>query len=97
MYTYYGEEIIQQLAPKEIPLSPPDLRFIYKKVYENFIEEIDAIDNGVPMTTEEPKYNISTNLSKRVGRLNPEWNSNQEVDIDEVSLSGPLLITLTAK
>lgn len=57
---------------------------IYKKVYENFIEEIDAIDNGVPMTDEEPKYKIRTHLSNRVGRLNPEWNSKQEVNVDEV-------------
>ncbi|KOB73282.1 Uncharacterized protein OBRU01_10983 [Operophtera brumata] len=51
VYTYYGEEVIQTLAPKE--------------VYESFIEEIDAIDNGVPMTSEEPKYKIRTHLSSR--------------------------------
>lgn len=55
-------------------------------MYENFIEELDAIDNGVPMTTEEPKYKIKTHLSARVGRLNPEWNSKQEADIEEVSI-----------
>lgn len=54
------------------------------QVYESFIEEIDAIDNGVPMTSEEPKYKIRTHLSSRVGRLNPEWNSKQEANLDEV-------------
>ncbi|CAG9793403.1 unnamed protein product [Diatraea saccharalis] len=84
IYTYYGEKVLQQLAPKEVPLSAEDLRTIYKKVYENFIEEIDAIDNGVPMTDEEPRYKIRTHLSVRVGRLNPEWNTNQIINIDEV-------------
>ncbi|XP_063382452.1 MYG1 exonuclease [Cydia fagiglandana] len=84
VYAYYGEDVIQTIAPKEIPLQSEDLRIIYKKVYENFIEEIDAIDNGVPMTSEEPKYKIRTHLSARVGRLNPEWNSSATVDLDEV-------------
>lgn len=76
--------MIQQLAPKEAPLKEADLKTVYKKVYENFIEEIDAIDNGVPMTTEEPKYKIRTHLSARVGRLNPEWNSEQVINLDEI-------------
>ncbi|KAL0868295.1 hypothetical protein ABMA27_007825 [Loxostege sticticalis] len=84
VYTYYGEKLIQQLAPKEAPLNDDDLKIIFRKVYENFIEEIDAIDNGVPMTEEEPRYKICTHLSARVGRLNPEWNSKQEVNLDDI-------------
>uniref|UniRef100_A0A1E1WQN8 Uncharacterized protein n=1 Tax=Pectinophora gossypiella TaxID=13191 RepID=A0A1E1WQN8_PECGO len=82
IYTYYGEQVIQTLAPKEAPLAPEDLRLIYKKVYENFIEEMDAIDNGVPMTDDEPRYKIHTHLSARVGKLNPEWNIQQAVNTD---------------
>lgn len=84
VYTYYGEDVIKQLAPKDTPLKPSDLTVIYKKVYQNFIEEIDAIDNGVPIASEEPRYKIRTNLSSRVARLNPEWNSKQDINIDEV-------------
>ncbi|XP_073959413.1 MYG1 exonuclease-like isoform X2 [Choristoneura fumiferana] len=84
IYTYYGEQVIQTIAPKECPLLPDDLRIIYKKVYENFIEEIDAIDNGVPMTDQEPKYKIRTHISNRVARLNPEWNSNLSINLDEI-------------
>ncbi|XP_063832641.1 MYG1 exonuclease [Ostrinia nubilalis] len=84
IYTYYGEQLIQQLAPQEALLNKDDLKLVYKKVYENFIEEIDAIDNGVPMTAEEPKYKIRTHLSSRVARLNPEWNSKQEVNLDDI-------------
>lgn len=84
MYAFYGEELIQGLAPKGLPLQSEDLKIIFKKVYENFIQEIDAIDNGIPMTDEEPRYKIRTNLSNRVGRLNPEWNSKQETNSDDI-------------
>nr|XP_013189938.1 unnamed protein product [Amyelois transitella] len=93
IYTYYGEDVIQQIAPKDAPLSKDNLQIIYKKVYENFIEEIDAIDNGVPMTQEEPKYNIRTHLSRRVGRLNPEWNSKQVIDINEIFKKAMILVS----
>lgn len=40
------------------------------------MEEMDAIDNGVPMYADaHPRYRINTHLSSRVHRLNPEWNS----------------------
>lgn len=82
VYAFYGERVIQQLASKTSPLSPDDVKIIYKKVYENFIEEIDAIDNGIPMTDDEPRYKIRTNLSARVGKLYPDWNTKQTADID---------------
>ncbi|XP_047510826.1 MYG1 exonuclease [Pieris napi] len=85
IYAFYGENIIQSLAPKECPLHPDNLQIIFKKVYEHFIEEMDAIDNGVPMTDEEePKYKIRTHLSARVGKLNPEWNTMQTTNVDEL-------------
>lgn len=46
---------------------------LYLKIYKSFIEEIDAVDNGVPLCDGEPKYHISTNLSSRVGHLNTPW------------------------
>ena len=45
-------------------------------MYENFVEEIDAIDNGVNQYDGESLYKITTNLSARVGRLNPKWNED---------------------
>ena len=49
-------------------------------MYDNFVEEIDAIDNGVNQSDGESRYKISTNLSARVGHLNPNWNDD---DADE--------------
>ncbi|KAG9510236.1 hypothetical protein GZH46_01229, partial [Fragariocoptes setiger] len=45
-----------------------------QKIYSNFIEEIDGIDNGRDMADGgDVPYNhhISTNLNSRVARLNP--------------------------
>lgn len=36
------------------------------------------------MTDDEPRYKIRTHLSARVAKLNPEWNSDQNVDLDEL-------------
>lgn len=93
VYAYYGDRVIQQLAPKGIALKPSDLTIIYKKVYENFIEEIDAIDNGVPMFSEEPQYKIHTHLSRRVARLNPDWNSKQTIDLDKIFEKAMILVS----
>ena len=54
---------------------------VYNKVYENFIQEIDAIDNGISTHDGEGRYSISTNLSSRVSHLSPNWN-DEEQDTD---------------
>lgn len=52
------------------------------KLYENFVEEIDAIDNGIAQTDGEPRYALTTNLSARVGHLNPRWNDpDQDTEV----------------
>jgi len=54
------------------------LEDLYHRVYKNFMEHIDAIDNGIDVSDGEIKYRISTSLSSRVGRLNSNWNSSKE-------------------
>jgi hypothetical protein len=51
---------------------------VYLAVYKNFMEAIDAIDNGVNQWDSDapPKYVNNTHLSARVGRLNPDWNED---------------------
>lgn len=92
IYTYYGDQVIKQLAPKDAILSTQDVDIVYKKVYENFIQEIDAIDNGVPMYAEEPLYKICTHLSSRVARLNPDWNTKQLIDSDHLFTKAMVLV-----
>lgn len=54
---------------------------------------MDAIDNGVPMTDKEPNYQIRTHLSARVNKLNPEWNTKQNVDVDKVFVKAMDLVS----
>merc|ERR1719203_2021954 len=53
----------------------PDLDAVYRRVYKNFVEHIDGIDNGIEsFDSGERNYEVSTTLSSRVGQLNPAWN-----------------------
>lgn len=73
VYKHYGKEIIA----KELQLDQghPDVHHLFLAIYKNFIEAIDAVDNGINQynTDLSPKYVINTYLSSRVGRLNLNW------------------------
>eukprot|EP00187_Rhodella_violacea_P006447 CAMPEP_0174887150 /NCGR_PEP_ID=MMETSP0167-20121228/2383_1 /TAXON_ID=38298 /ORGANISM="Rhodella maculata, Strain CCMP736" /LENGTH=351 /DNA_ID=CAMNT_0016123487 /DNA_START=21 /DNA_END=1076 /DNA_ORIENTATION=- len=75
VYKHFGRDIVRLLCGD---LSPEDVDRVYFKIYESFVEEVDAIDNGVHPFDCDPtqiKYRYgSTGLSARVGRLNPDWN-----------------------
>lgn len=71
VYFYFGREIIANLL--EVKISDPVVEKVFDKVYEGFVEEIDAIDNGISTHDGEPRYTINTNLSSRVSHLGPTW------------------------
>ncbi|XP_005111711.1 MYG1 exonuclease [Aplysia californica] len=73
VYLHFGMDVISKILG--LPTSDPVTVTIYDKMYENFMEEIDAIDNGINQSESEPRYRITSNLSSRVGHLNPKWNS----------------------
>eukprot|EP00343_Euplotes_focardii_P011113 CAMPEP_0205829788 /NCGR_PEP_ID=MMETSP0206-20130828/39232_1 /ASSEMBLY_ACC=CAM_ASM_000279 /TAXON_ID=36767 /ORGANISM="Euplotes focardii, Strain TN1" /LENGTH=331 /DNA_ID=CAMNT_0053132861 /DNA_START=40 /DNA_END=1032 /DNA_ORIENTATION=+ len=80
IYKHFGEDVIRQIVPG---VGDEDLAIIYKKVYDSFIEALDGIDNGILQYPEdiEPAYRINTDLSARVGRLNPNWNEKGDIDM----------------
>jgi hypothetical protein len=54
-------------------------------------EAVDGIDNGVSVAgDEEPRYRVTTDLSARAGRLNPEWHEAAD-DANEAFRSAVLL------
>lgn len=58
---------------------------LWMKLYDDFVEAIDGIDNGVSQYPSDlkPKYKSRTDLSARVGYMNPSWNEksdNAELD-----------------
>ncbi|XP_056130635.1 UPF0160 protein MYG1, mitochondrial isoform X1 [Lampris incognitus] len=79
VYLHFGRQLLAQLT--QLKEDDKLLEVLYNKLYENFVEEVDAIDNGISQYDGEARYAISTTLSARVGHLNPGWNSkNQDTE-----------------
>ncbi|GFR46719.1 hypothetical protein Agub_g8342, partial [Astrephomene gubernaculifera] len=76
VYKHFGREVLARVLGW--PQDHPDMETVYLQVYRNFVEAVDAIDNGVgqydvpPGTA--PRYVNNTHLGSRVGALNPRWN-----------------------
>jgi uncharacterized UPF0160 family protein len=87
VYKHFGRRIIENLLDNSGKNYDAKERAqlvdaCYVKLYKDFMEHIDAIDNGVSVTESgEPKYYISTTLSARVGHFNPAWNEPQSGEI----------------
>lgn len=57
---------------------------IWLKVYELFMMAIDAIDNGISQWDTKdtpPRYLVKTDLSSRVGNLNPRWDEEDPPEV----------------
>jgi len=76
VYKHYGMKDLLPVLTKGSGLPDEILPVVYKKIYQGFVEEVDAIDNGIDISADELRYRISTNLSARVGQLNPLWNED---------------------
>lgn len=84
IYKHFGQDIIQEVLKLE---KPSTVDMLYKKVYKEFIEAVDANDNGInnyPSDVEK-KYNDKyLTLPAIVSQLNPRWNINPtDKDFDE--------------
>ncbi|KZP31263.1 metal-dependent protein hydrolase [Athelia psychrophila] len=83
VYKHFGQEIIA--SHTQAPSNDVQVTTLWLKLYKEFIEAIDAIDNGISQYPNDlsPKYRSRTDLSSRVGWLNPAWNESvdsQSVD-----------------
>ncbi|CAM9313090.1 unnamed protein product [Ectocarpus sp. 6 AP-2014] len=81
VYRHYGRQILKQLVEgTSVPEDVVDKK-LYAKVYKNFVEHIDGIDNGVDVAKgADLSYDISSHLSARVGQLNPSWNEPSDLE-----------------
>ena len=74
VYKHYGKDILCALHPS-LKASPSDLEWVYVKLYADFMEGIDANDNGIEIAGSNPVlYKENTTLPHRVARLNARWN-----------------------
>lgn len=64
-------------------------------MYKNFMEEIDAIDNGIEVAEGPLRYKINTTLSQRAGRFNPSWNQSCTADDYNRGFQSAMLLTIT--
>ena len=95
VYKHYGREVIKELA-SEVGASEEDIEQIYLKVYKNFVEEIDGIDNGVEcFNSKDRNYAVTTNLSARVGRLNPSWHEPSDDETRNELFRNAVVLTRT--
>lgn len=78
VYKHYGQEIIAKLLNIT---DEAQINTLWLQLYSELIESIDAIDNGVNITSGELAYNQRTDLSSRVRRINPRWNEPSSDDI----------------
>ncbi|CAD7934680.1 unnamed protein product [Amoebophrya sp. A120] len=77
VYLHFARKLmalfIEKSHDKDSSGEKPEITdILINKLYRNFIEEVDAIDNGVEMS-EHMKYRIGTGLGSRIKRLNPSW------------------------
>eukprot|EP00170_Pyropia_yezoensis_P003127 contig_13170_g3134 len=56
VYKHFGAEVIETIvADAGLPaLSDADAAAVYAKVYESFVEAVDAVDNGIPQYVSAP-------------------------------------------
>uniref|UniRef100_A0A3Q3LYS5 Myg1 exonuclease n=1 Tax=Mastacembelus armatus TaxID=205130 RepID=A0A3Q3LYS5_9TELE len=76
VYAHFGRQLLAQLT--QLKEDDRQLEVLYDKLYENFVEEVDAVDNGISQYDGEARYTISSTLSARVSHLNPRWNSKSQ-------------------
>ncbi|XP_034389796.1 UPF0160 protein MYG1, mitochondrial [Cyclopterus lumpus] len=76
VYLHFGRQLLVQLT--QLKEGDRQLEGLFDKLYENFVEEVDAVDNGISQCDGEARYSVSTTLSTRVGHLNPRWNSKSQ-------------------
>lgn len=75
VWRHHGMELLARLAQPEA-LPEAELRVLYTKVYTDFVEHIDGIDNGVDAGLGGAAYAVGSSLPARVGALNPAWNED---------------------
>lgn len=80
VYKHFGKDIIAQMSKLDANDEKMDL--IHVKVYDEFIEAIDANDNGISAYgSAEPSFKPALSLPSMVAYLNPRWDqeSNDEI------------------
>ncbi|KAL7443382.1 hypothetical protein ACHAXH_007518 [Discostella pseudostelligera] len=101
IYRHYGKDVICEYYPQLLLKDTNNaeaLDWVYTKMYDSFMEAIDAIDTGVEplppnvMGSDGQEvqliYRDNTGLSSRVSRINPRWNEVVEDEGEDGETTG---------
>lgn len=73
VFKHFGKEIIANMS--SMKADDEKMSLIQTKVYDEFIEGIDANDNGISAYgSAEPSFKTAMSLPSMVACLNPRWN-----------------------
>lgn len=87
VFLHFGREIVARRLG--LPADAPDVDLLYNRMYENFVEALDAHDNGISAYDHsaleaagiEKRFNQGGfGLGAVVGRFNPKWNEPRPSD-----------------
>ncbi|KAK6465475.1 metal-dependent protein hydrolase [Scheffersomyces coipomensis] len=78
IYKHYGKQIIEQVLKIE---DEAKIELLYQKLYKEFVESLDANDNGISNYSREIEQgkkftDKNITLPSLVSNLNPSWNEN---------------------
>ncbi|GFZ45118.1 UPF0160 protein [Saitozyma sp. JCM 24511] len=91
VYKHFGKQIIaQRLGVAE---DDANVELLWLQLYSELIESVDAIDNGVNISSSKPAYALRTDLSSRIKRINPNWNEPSSDEIFDAKFAEASKIT----
>ena len=85
IFKHFGDQIISNSLG--IPTQDPVVSLLYQNLYGEYIEGIDANDNGInafdSTVPAQPKFKQSMSLPSMVSHLNPAWNDEEHASDEE--------------
>lgn len=75
VYKHFGRDVVAQVL--DTTADSDVVNAVYDRIYESFIEPVDAYDNGVNPHDEPARFNTySTTLRAVVGNMQPLWTED---------------------
>ena len=66
VYQHFGRQILREVLAIEGPPSEEFVEICFHKLYKGFVEHIDAIDNGIAVSSETPRFVMNSLLFTRL-------------------------------
>lgn len=86
VFKHFGKRIIHEVLGYDLQKDIKSVDFIYNKVYDDFLEAVDANDNGINKYANQldlkPRFHDRNfSLGGTVANLNPSWEVNATPEI----------------